>query len=187
MVPEVLGSRISSTVAQWLDLRHLGPHRRVHRHSNPWGKARPQDVAGDGSMDDSMMSIKCIYDIVTYIYIVYSYLYNWRWIHDDRPSNERFKVNYIEFAHANYIYIADMHMLWLPSVRWKGVIPFPVFHERIMPFPWQENMQQIDRFGLHSVLGHPCRLLKRDWKLWVNIVSLVHNYLEKKCLIWSLQ
>lgn len=104
MVPEVLGSRISSTVAQWLDLRHLGPHRRVHRHSNPWGKARPQDVAGDGSMDDSMMSIKCIYDIVTYIYIVYSYLYNWRWIHDDRPSNERFKVNYIEFAHANYIY-----------------------------------------------------------------------------------
>jgi hypothetical protein len=39
-----------------------------------------------------------------YIYIVYSYLYNWRWIHDDRPSNERFKVNYIEFAHANYIY-----------------------------------------------------------------------------------
>ena len=104
MVPEVLGSRISSTVAQWLDLRHLGLHRRVHRHSNPWGKARPQDVAGDGSMDDSMMSIKCIYDIVTYIYIVYSYLYNWRWIHDDRPSNERFKVNYIEFAHANYIY-----------------------------------------------------------------------------------
>jgi hypothetical protein len=90
-------------------------------------------------------------------------------------------------SHMQIIYIADMHMLWLPSVRWKGVIPFPVFHERIMPFPWQENMQQIDRFGLHSVLGHPCRLLKRDWKLWVNIVSLVHNYLEKKCLIWSLQ
>ena len=40
-------------------------------------------------------------------------------------------------------------------------ISFPFFQERIMPFPWQENMQQTDRFGVHSVLGHPWRLLKR--------------------------
>lgn len=77
-------------------------------------------------------------------------------------------------------------MTWAKCQVERGVptvsmmIPFPFFHERIMPFPWQENMQQIDRFGLHSVLGHPWRLLKRDWKLWVNIVSLVHNLLLGK-------